>query len=99
MNFSTPRATDAHSGADNIDDGVGRADFVKVNPLQRNVVNLGLGGAQRQKNFAGQLLRALLKRRRGDDAQDVGEMAAVRMGVSVIMRMFVRVIMRVRMRQ
>ncbi len=80
-------STEPDCGADDVDDSVSRADLVKVNLLQRNVVNLGLGCAQRQKDLAGQLLGALMKRRRGDDGKDVGEMTAVGMGMSVVMRM------------
>ncbi len=43
----------SNGGANDVDDSVGGSDFVKVNVLDVDVVDLGFSRAQREKDFAG----------------------------------------------
>ena len=54
-----------------IDDGIRCADFMEVNVLHVNVVNLGLRLSERAKNLARRLLGAVSNWRGGDDLQDL----------------------------
>ena len=89
--------------ANNVDDCVGGSDLVKVNLLQRNVVNLGFSGAECKKDLAGQLLHAFTQRSGIDDLQNIVQMPAMRMLVSMIRRSVIMLVgmlmlMAVRMR-
>ena len=61
----------AHGGADDIHDSVGRAHFVEMHLLHWNVVDLGLGGAQRLKNLQGARFRRFADGRARDDAANL----------------------------
>jgi hypothetical protein len=88
--------------ADNVDNGVGGPDLMKMNVLEVDIVNLGFGCTEGKKNLSGDLFDAVTERRGSDDAKDLAEMAAVRVTVIVrriTMRMFralVRMIVRMR---
>ena len=64
-------------GANDIDDSVLRADLVKVNSLDLDTVDLGLGIAQRAKDITGRALGLLTDRGRSDDAKNLLQMATM----------------------
>ena len=68
---------DAGAGADDIDDGVDRADFVEVDLLDGDVVDFGFGGAEQLEGADGEVLHGLGEGGGVDEVADDGEGAAV----------------------
>ena len=62
-------------GADDVDDGVDRADFVKVNFFDGHGVDRGFSFAEQLKGAAGAVFYRLSKRRGSNDGEDRGERA------------------------
>ena len=78
----------AHRCAYNVDNCIGRTNFVKMNVLEINVVDFGFRRTQGKKDLAGNLLHALAERRGSDDAQDVAERSGKFVDVAWSLRMF-----------
>ena len=66
---------EGHAGADDVGDGIGRADFVEVDLLDGNLVDGGFGLAQTLEHGGGVLFDAIGQSRLVDHLQDVREMA------------------------
>ncbi len=66
---------DGDRSADDVHDGVFRADLVEVDGLGRAIVNLALGLGEQQKGFEREGLGSGADRGAGDDLADFGEAA------------------------
>ena len=82
---STPRMRAARGGADDVDDGVDRADFVEVNLLDGHRVNLRFGLTEQLKRAAGARFHRSVRGACGNDSKDCRKRAMRLMLVFVSM--------------
>src|SRR5260370_30110637 len=89
----------AHGRADNIDHGIDRAHFMKMDGVDRSVVNLRLRRAQRLKNLDRRLLCVLADRSFANHLANVFQPTArfMSMPMSMPMSMFINRLVRVSM--
>jgi uncharacterized membrane protein YuzA (DUF378 family) len=80
----------AHRRADDVHNGIHRADFMKVHLLRRDAMYLALGLSQQFEGAQRDLLRGIADRRPRNQCANLRPAAAVDVAVTMFMRVFMR---------
>ena len=75
--FLNAEGVESDAGANNVNDGVHGADFVKVNLFERHIVDMGFGFAELDENFRGAVAYFRSELRFLQDVEDRAERAVL----------------------